>query len=432
MTNIRIRQRDRDAIINALRAGVVPRSGLQHIQVGRASETASLIKDVDRVADGGSAFRLILGEYGAGKTFFLNSVRVIAQEKKLVTAHADLNPTRRLHASGGQARSLFTELMKSLSTRAKPDGGALPGIIEKFVTSATEQAETENESVHLVIRRRLRSLEELVGGYDFSTVITKYWSAYSEQDDELMRHCEQWLRGEFSTRTDSRQVLGVRTIINDSNYYDQLKLFARFVRLAGYAGLLVSIDELVNLYKLNNATVRLGNYEQILRILNDSLQGTGEGLGFLLGGTPEFLMDPRRGLYSYPALTSRLSENVFAAAGFSDSSGTVLRLKNLTATEMYVLLQKLNIVFVCGADQQPVLPDEAIDSFMAHCQKTVGESYFRTPRLTIKSFLDLLAILEENPSADWTDLIEKSVVQKDSPIEMDLSDDDDELTAIRL
>ena len=429
MSEVRIKPAQRDAIIQSLRAGVVPRAGLQHFQVGRVSEIQSLIKDIDRVAGGGSAFRVIVGDYGAGKTFFLNLVRSIALEKKLVTANADITPDRRLHASEGQARSLYTELMRNLATRARPDGGALPGIVEKFVGSAKDEAEANSVTPESIIQSRLRSLEELVNGYDFAAVIEKYWEGFSQGNDELVRNAEKWLRGEFTTKTDARVALGVRTIINDGNVYDHLKLFARFVRLAGYSGLLVTLDELVILFKLPSSQARNSNYEQILRILNDSMQGTCEGLGVLLGGTPEFLVDPRKGMYSYQALASRLGENTFATQGLVDNSGPVLRLKNLGPEDMYVLLQRLRNVFAGGDESRYLVPDEAFKAFIEHCGKRIGDSYFRTPRNTIKAFLDLLAILEQNPEADWTDLIGQTKIGKES---LTLEDDADGLTTLRI
>ena len=236
-------------------------------------------------------------------------------EKGLVVAHADLNPDRRLHASGGQARSLYAELMRNLATRTKPEGGALGGVVEKFIATSKTEAAAAGKDTEAVIREKLSHLTELVNGYDFADVLAAYWRGFEAGNEQLKADAIRWLRGEFATKTDARQALGVRSIVDDAAVYDQLKLMARFVRLAGYAGLLVSLDELVNLYKLANTQARNANYEQILRILNDSLQGTAVGLGFALGGTPEFLLDTRRGLYSYPALQGRLAQNTFAAGG---------------------------------------------------------------------------------------------------------------------
>ena len=294
----RIRPRERDAIIQSLRAGVVPRVGQQHIQVGRAREVGSLLEDIDRIADGGSAIRFAVGEYGAGKSFFLFVVRSVALERKLVTAHADLSPDRRLQATGGQARGLYAELMRNLSTRARPDGGAMPSVVERFVTDSLATATNRDVVPEVIVRERLVPLQEMTGGYDFAEVVAAYWRGHDTGNEQLKADSVRWLRGEFATRTDARAALGVRTMIDDSTFYDHLKLLARFVRLAGYGGLLVCLDELVNLYKLANTQARNSNYEQILRILNDCLQGTAEGLGFVLGATPDTLLDTRRGLYS--------------------------------------------------------------------------------------------------------------------------------------
>lgn len=436
-----IKARERNALINSLRAGVVPRTGQHLIQVGRSRELDALIKDIDHISQSGSTFRLVIGEYGSGKTFFLNLVRAVSLEKKMVAANADLTPDRRLQATGGQARALYAELMRNISTRTKPDGGALPGIVEKFVSGAILEAKNCGQSPESAISKKLECLSEMVGGYDFASVISCYWRGFEDGDDQLKGNAVRWLRGEFSTRTDARAALGVRTIIDDENHYDSLKLLSRFVRLSGYSGLIVCFDELVNLYKLSNSQARNSNYEQILRILNDSLQGISENMGFLLAGTPEFLMDTRRGLYSYPALQSRLAENTFAKDGLVDFSGPILRLGSLSAEEFFVLLQKLRSVFAFGDPSKYLLPDDALPAFMEHCQKRIGEAYFRTPRTTIKAFVNLLAVLEQNPSANWKELLGGLEVQSDMGGRFGVNDnasgltpkaDDDEFTEFKL
>lgn len=406
-----LRPRERDALIQSLRAGVTPLLGAKHIQVGRDAEIAALEKNLDHIAEGGSAFRLVIGEYGSGKTFFMNLVRGAAMERQLVVAHADLNPSRRLHASGGEARSLYAELMKNMSTRTKPDGGALQTVVEKFITTALAEARKAGSKPEDIIHERLGSLSELVMGYDFATVIAAYWRAHETDDDTLKDNAIRWLRGEFNAKLDARRALGVREIISDAAVYDQLKLMAKFCRLAGYKGLLICLDELVNLYKLANTQARNGNYEQILRILNDLEQGQAEGLGFVLGGTPEFLMDGRRGLFSYPALQSRLADNPFARGDLVDLSGPVLRLGNLGREHFVTLLEKLNLAYASGQSAPVVLPAEALPAFMRHCEQRIGEATFRTPRTTITAFIGLLAVLEQNVGVEWQTLLKQTKIE---------------------
>lgn len=416
----RLKPRERDAIVQALRAGVVPKLGLRHIQVGRAREIEELVKDMDRIADGGSAIRFVIGEYGSGKTFFMNLIRLVALEKGLVVMFADLAPDRRLHATGGQARGLYAEMARNLSTRTRPDGGAMVSIVERFISRAQRDAEADEHPTADVIRERLGHFEELTGGFEFAEVIRRYWEGHEAGDEELKSAAMRWLRGEFATRTDARKALGVRMIVDDAGVYDHLKLMSAFAREAGYQGLLVGLDEMVNLYKLSSSQARKSNYEQILRILNDVLQGSAEHLGFLMGGTPEFLMNTRRGLYSYEALQSRLAENTFAREGLVDLSGPVMRLANLTPEDMFVLLSNIRTVM---QDSENALPDEALQAFMAHCANRIGEAYFRTPRNTVTAFVNLLAVLAQNPGVEWTDLIEDVDIAEDQGD--DLSDVDE-------
>ena len=427
-----IKRRERDAIVQALRAGVVPKLGLRHIQVGRVREIEELVRDLDRNCDGGAAIRFVIGEYGSGKTFFLNLIRLIALEKGMVVLSADLAPDRRLQATGGQARSLYAEMARNASTRTKLDGGAMGSIVERFASQAVRKAESTGREPVAVIHEKLAHLQELTGGYDFAEVIARYWEGFDTGNEKLCSAALRWLRAEYSTKTEARKALGVRTIINDANVYDQLKLLASFVRKAGYQGLLVSLDELVNLYKLTSSQARKGNFEQILRILNDVLQGNTSHLGFILAGTPEFLMDTRRGLYSYEALQSRLTENPFAQGGLVDLSGPVIRLANLTQEDIFVLLHNIRLVMQ-GDDA--TLPDRALTAFMTHCSERIGDAYFRTPRNTVTAFVNLLAVLEQNPSADWQTLIGSVDLSEDHGDDTSANSDDgshDELATFKL
>ena len=406
----KLKPRERDAIVQALRAGVVPKLGLRHIQVGRVREIEELVKDMERIADGGSAIRFVIGEYGSGKTFFMNLIRLVALEKGLVVMFADLAPDRRIHATGGQARGLYAEMARNLSTRTKPDGGALASVVERFVSQAHRDAEEKDVPTGTIIRERLSYFEEFTGGFEFAEVIRRYWEGHENGDDELKSAALRWLRGEFATRTDARKALGVRTIVDDASVYDHLKLMSAFVCEVGYKGLLVGLDEMVNLFKLTSSQARNANYEQILRILNDVLQGSAKNLGFLMGGTPEFLMNTRRGLYSYEALQSRLAENTFARDGLVDLSGPVVRLASLTPEDLFVLLANVRRVM---QDDETALPDTALEAFMNHCSDRIGEAYFRTPRNTVTAFVNLLSVLEQNPGVEWSDLIEKIDISED-------------------
>lgn len=443
----RIRPRDRDAILQSLAAGVVPRRGQQHIQVGRADEIKALLRDLERIGDGGSAVRFVIGPYGSGKTFFLHLVRSIALEQKLVTMHADLAPDRRLQSSGGQAQSLYQELAINVATRTKPEGGAMQSVVERFVTKARQEAQSQDVEPSQVIEDRLHDLSEMVGGYDFASVIDAYWRGHNEGEEDLKASAVRWLRGDYTTKTDARKDLGVRTYIDDNSVYDHLKLFGRFVTLAGYSGLVIALDEMVNLYKISHTQSRKANYEQILRIVNDCLQGSVEHLGFLMGGTPEFLMDTRRGLYSYEALQTRLQENAFAQGQYRDLSGPVIRLPNLTQEELYVLLNKLRHVQAHGDPDSYLLPDEALTAFMEHCSERIGAQYFQTPRNTIKAFVQLMAVLEQNPDASWQELLGGVEINEDvnpdlepvaasaggdGPAEDDEGDEDDDLASFHL
>ena len=409
-----IKPKERETIIQSLKSGVVPRAGLQHIQVGRSEELKSFINDINTIAEGGTSFRFVIGEYGSGKTFFMSLIRSIALEKGLVTMHADLSPTKRLHGSDGQPRMLLSEMVCNMATRTKPDGNALQNILERFISGAREESAASGRDVYDLISEKLSELNDYTGGYNFISVVKKYLEGYETGNEQLMNNALKWLRAGYTTKTDSLRDLGIREFISDASFYNTLKLYSVLVRKAGYKGLMICMDEMVNLYKIPNSVSRKANYEEILSMLNNTLQGTFSNIGFVMGGTPEFLTDNVRGLYSYEALKSRLCENSFSKQlGVTDYNSVVLRLSNLTKEELYLLLVNLRHVFAGGNEEKYLLPDEALLAFLHHCANKIGESYFRTPRTTIKSFLDLLSVLEQYPNYKWNDIIESVDVQRD-------------------
>ena len=409
MAGVRITERERMAILSSLGAGVVPRIGLHHIQVGRKQEVAAMLEDLEKVKSGASAVRFIVGRFGAGKSFFLNVIQTVALERKFVVARADVTTERRLHATGGQARSLYSELMKNLATRGRPEGGALPNLVERWVGDVAHSvtaAGGKAEDVQKKLAELCKPLQDLVSGYDFVNVIGQYYQGYLTQNEALQTAAIRWLRAEYATKTEARQDLGVRSIIDDDSFYDYLKLFGRFTRIAGYAGMLLCLDELVVLsHRLNNKVARDNNYEAILHIVNDSLQGAVEGLGFIFAATDECMTDKRRGLFSYEALASRLAENRFAGDGMVDLAGPILKLANLSPEDCFVLLHNVRRVHAGGDESKYLLPDEGMEAYLHSCQQRMGAAYFQTPRETIKDFVGLLNVLQQNPAADWRKLI---------------------------
>jgi len=412
MTSL-IKPRERTAIINSLKAGVVPRVGLQHIQVGRKGEIEAVLSDLVNVENGGAAIRFIIGKFGSGKSFFLNLSRTLALEKHFVVTQADITLNHRMQSSGGHARALYSELMHNMSTRAKDDeGGALPALIEQWVADVAFETRKKKENLYEAIYDKLKPFQNLVSGYDFATVIYKYVKGFEEEKETLMSAALRWLQAQYTTKTEARQELGVRSIIDDSNYYDYLKLMAAFSRMAGYKGLLVNIDEMgVISQNLNSELARKANYEMILRILNDCLQGSVSGLGFFFAGTDTFMDDNKRGLASYKALASRLAGNSFAVGGLKDYSTPVIRLPNLTQEEMYVLLRNIRHVYASGDPDKYIIPDEALRLYMQYCAKRLGNDYFQTPRDSVKGFVGFLAVLEQNKEADWRKLLDDNKLE---------------------
>lgn len=408
----RVPKRIAQTVLNSLKGGVVPRIGLPYITVGRKAEIEALLHDVDVIQEGGASFRFIVGRYGSGKSFLLQTIRNYVMDKNFVVVDGDLSPERRLQGSKGQGLATYRELIQNLSTKTRPEGGALTLILDRWINSVQTQVVSEGiasddpkfeAAVDQKIYGVISSLNELVHGFDFAKLLNMYYHAYMSGDDETKAKVVKWFRGEYSHKTEAKKDLGVDIIISDSDWYEYLKLFATFFRQAGYAGLMIMIDELVNIYKIPNAISRQYNYEKILTMYNDTLQGKAKYLGIIMCGTPQAVEDRRRGVYSYEALRSRLASGKFAQESARDMYAPVIRLEPLTAEEMLVLTEKLADMHANLYGYERTITDNDLAQFIKIEYARVGADTSITPREIIRDFIELLDIVWQNPDKKITD-----------------------------
>lgn len=411
---MKVPKRIASALINALKGGVVPRIGLQYIAVGRTAEIDALLHDVEIIADGGAAFRFIVGKYGSGKSFLMQTIRNYVLDKNFVVVDADLSPERRLQGTHGQGLATYRELIRNLSTATRPEGGALTLILDRWISAVRAETAAEGVSgdnpdfVKLTekkIYETVSALREMVHGFDFAKILVMYCRAEADGDDETKAKAARWFRGEYTTKSEAKAELGVNIIIDDDNWYDYLKLFSAFLKKAGYAGMLVLIDELVNLYKIPNSITRQYNYEKILTMYNDTMQGKASYIGIIMSGTPQCVEDTRRGLYSYEALRSRLASGRFARDGMKDMLAPVLYLSPLTPEEMLVLTEKLADIHAGLYGYTPFLEQNDLARFIQIEYGRIGADSHITPREVIRDFIEVCDILYQNPGFDMETLL---------------------------
>ena len=401
----RVPKRIAAVIINSLKGGVVPRIGLPYITVGREREIQAFLTDLGLIGSGGASFRFLVGRYGAGKSFLLQTIRTHAMGEGFVVADADLSPERRLQGNQGQGLATYRELIRNISTKTRPEGGALNLILDRWVSSVQQQVEAGADEASL-LGEQLAALDEMVHGFDFTRMLRRYRMAYLEQDEEELAHVVKWLRGEYRTKTEAKSELGNGTIITDDDWYDYVKLLARFLVGAGYKGMLVMIDELVNLYKIPNSITRQNNYEKILTMYNDTLQGKAQYLGIIMGGTPQSIEDRRRGVFSYEALRSRLTQGRFAREDMTDMLAPVIHLQPLTYEELLVLAEKLADIHAGYFGYERKVTTDDLVRFLQIEFGRVGADSHLTPREVIRDFIELLDIMYQNPDTDVAELLQ--------------------------
>ena len=412
---MKIPKRIASVIINSLKGGVVPRIGLPYITVGRETEIDAFLHDIGIIEEGGASFRFIAGKYGSGKSFLLQTVRSYAMDRNMAVADADLSPERRLQGTRGQGLATYKELIRNLSTKTRPEGGALTLILDRWISGLMNEAMNENglsfsdpglkPLTEKKIRDVISSLNEMVHGFDFARLLTLYYEAYLNGDDELKARVVKWFRGEYTTKTEAKEQLGVNIIITDDDWYEYIKLFSVFLKKAGYGGLIILIDELVNIYKIPNSITRQYNYEKILTMYNDTLQGKAQYLGIIMSGTPQCIEDTRRGVYSYEALRSRLTAGRFGRGEIRDMLAPVIKLVPLTYEEMLVLTEKLADIHAQLFEYEQKIREEDLITFIKIEFSRVGADTSITPREVIRDFIELLDILYQNPDADIEKLL---------------------------
>ena len=411
----KVPKRIAQTVLHSLKGGVVPRIGLPYITVGRKNEIQALLHDVDIISEGGASFRFIVGRYGAGKSFLLQAIRNYVMDRGFIVADADLSPERRLQGTRGQGLATYRELIGNLSTKTKPEGGALTLILERWISSVQSEALQESglqpgdPALTALVDQKIyavtASVSELVHGFEFAQLLSAYYHAYLKSDDETKAKVVRWFRGEYALKREAKEELGVNIIITDDDWYEYLKLFATFFRLAGYSGMMIMIDELVNIYKVPNSITRQYNYEKLLTMYNDTLQGKAKYLGIIMGATPPAIEDKRRGVYSYEALRSRLAEGKFSKPGARDLLAPVIRLDPITAEEMLILCEKLAVMHagLYGYEQKIATNDLA--AFIKIEYERIGADVHITPREVIRDFIELLDILYQNPGMSIIELL---------------------------
>ena len=422
-TTPKVPKRILTSLLASVSAGVVPRAGAPYIAIGRQDEIAALLSDLEAVNEGGGSMRFLIGRYGSGKSFLMQLIRGYALERDFLTADADLSPERRLYGTGGSGVATYRELMKNLASKSSPDGAALPRILARWITELQARVvksgiAPEDAGFSAALNREvleaLREMEFLVGGFDFARVVTAYYHAYTNGNDEGRSACLRWLRGEYATKTEAKRDLGfaVSVIIDDDNWYDFLKLWASLARMMGYRGLVVFIDECVNLYKISHRVSRENNYEKILSMFNDTLQGRAPGLALVLGGTPQFLEDTRRGLFSYEALRSRLCDSRFALEGFKNLIGPVIRLRRLSDDELFALISRVTKLYAQQYGQEPRITSEQMVEFLQICLGRAGADSMITPREMLRDYMTVLNILMQNSNATFEEVVGSAVTLK--------------------
>ena len=415
-------------MMNALSSGVVPRRGLEYIAVGRRRETETFVNDLEDTAEGGGAFRFISGKFGNGKSFMIQMVRNYAMDQGFVVMDADLAINRRLTGSKREGLNTYRELVRNMAVKSRPEGGALELVLQKWIDEVRQRMFAErNVSVRDIpardvserLARETSGMSGLTFYQDFAAVVSAYWGEISSGREDMPSL--RWFKGEYELKSDVRRDLGISNMVTDANWYDFIKIWAEFAHRIGYKGLVVFIDEGVVLYKIQNRVSRSNNYERLLSMFNDIMQGKSSYLSMYVCGTPEFIEDPDRGLYSYEALRSRLVSGKFEN-GYDNYLGPVINLRPLTNEEVFVLLRTLRGMHEQRYGYRSEIDDSRLETYLKTVTCAIGQGMV-TPREITRDFISLLDTMHQNPDVTFSELVEGRTVSPDRDPDDDLIED---------
>ena len=393
----KINKRIAKTVLHALSGGTVPDNGLPYIAVGRRDEVAALTQDMEQVAEGYSTFRLLEGPYGTGKSFMLKLVKNEALLRGFVVMECELAPERKLCGTKREGLETYRCLMSRMSTRTCPGGNALEEVLDTWLDGCRERAaeegiEGEQELLDAVLKYGQplkKKLTALPHGFDFYEVFWIYIkSALTgglDQKDRALR----WMRGEYRNRTEAKKALKVNAVIEDGDWFSYLKLWAVLVREIGYTGLYVLLDELTQITRnIVHSTTREHNFERLLSIYNDCYGNEARYMGMILCGIPSSIHDSKRGIFSYEALKSRLSNS--SLQGEDLYHAPVIRLSMLTAEEFVTLLERLEAMHALLHEREGYFTEEERIRFVNHEYHRIAASNHLTPREFIRDFLTIL------------------------------------------
>lgn len=441
--NNRINPKEADNIIKALEAGVVPRRGIQHLLVGRHKEVEEVILILDNIKQGESDIRFWVGDFGSGKSFMMRTIESLAVQKNFAVSTIDLTPTRRFYASDGKAQSLYNEIVDNIIIQTSQDGNAIKTIIEEWINSiitsvserdkipASQLLVKENKGIIEKEILNITSSFKSVGlSYELGQAISKYYEGLMEDNQVLKLKALRWIRGDISTKTESKNELGIKRIINDDNWYEAIKNLAELFSDIGYSGFVINFDEAVNLYKLPMSQTRERNYEKILNIFNECKSNTARGLFVNFGATRKTIFDERRGMSSYGALKGRLGNESSLDSKLINTNKTVLPLKPLTTEEIYTLLENLKNIYNIHYRLDIDMTMENIKLYMEEQLNRPGALEFLTPRAVIKDFLEILDMIRQNPDVETETIIYEKFGKELIPVSKDLSNTEDDIEVL--
>ena len=414
-------------MMNALSSGVVPRRGLEYIAVGRKRETETFVNDLEDTAEGGGAFRFISGRFGNGKSFMTQMVRNYAMDRGFVVMDADLAVNRRLTGSKREGLNTYRELVKNMATRARPDGGAMEPLLQTWAADIAaslagdgDPSEIRTEDILRAVRSASSDMSNMQHHQDFIGAVTAYIRDQREGVDDI--YALRWLKGESEHKLDARRNLGSGTLIDDSNWYDFIKLWAELSVRMGYRGLVVFMDEGVVLYKLQSKASRNNNYERLLTMFNDIMQGKASHLSMYVCGTPEFIEDHNRGLHSYEALRSRLVTGRYEN-GYDNYLGPVINLRPLNDEEVFVLLRTIRDIHEQRYGYESGIDDAMLETYLRTVMEGSISSAMITPREITRDLISLLDTLHQNPDAGFSDMVSGRTVAADIDPDDDIIED---------
>ncbi|WP_405393441.1 BREX system ATP-binding protein BrxD [Microbispora hainanensis] len=402
---MKVSERRRREVVDALRRGTVPSAGLDLLAVGLDRFAEALDAELTTAVQGGSVFKAVRGEYGSGKTFFARWLAERAKRRGLAVAEVQISETETpLH----RLETVYRRLCENLSTAEFPPS-ALRSVVDAWMFTLEEDSladgvpETDSEALDAAVTALLdkRLAEVSRSAPTFAAALRGYRTAVAKGDASTAEGVLAWLGGQPHVAASAKRAAGVRGDLDHFGALGFLQGLLTVLRDSGHPGLLLVLDEVETLQRVRS-DVRDKALNALRQLVDEVDSGRFPGLYVLVTGTPAFFEGPQ-GVQRLAPLAARLATDFTTEPRFDNPRAVQIRLPGFTLDGLLELGARARDLYAAGAS--PRVGEVVDDGYIADLAQAVagslGGKVGVAPRVFLKKLIgDVLDRVDQFPDFD--------------------------------